>query len=88
MDDGILITDELIRAQLETKRGGFTKETLTALGISWPPAMGWKSRLIGFTISKAQWQKAVDGKLRRAKGKKADPSIPSWWKSVTFDGTL
>lgn len=29
-----------------TKNGGWTKETLEAWGVSWPPQKGWKKELL------------------------------------------
>lgn len=39
----------LTREEIEkhrTQNGGFTRATLAAWGISWPPARGWKYKLI------------------------------------------
>ncbi len=30
---------------LKTERGGWTKESIASLGVSWPPKKGWKKKL-------------------------------------------
>ena len=45
----IEVTEELIMT-LSTKAGGWDRETLAALGVSWPPARGWKQGIIGKKI--------------------------------------
>ena len=32
---------------LKTEQGGWTKEALQSLGVSWPPVKGWKDDLLG-----------------------------------------
>ena len=36
--------DEIEAAR--TEKGGWTRETLTRWGVSWPPPKGWKERLV------------------------------------------
>ena len=43
------ITHSLINS-FQSKRGGFSKQSLSLLGIPWPPSKGWKDRIIGTTI--------------------------------------
>ena len=31
---------------LKTSKGGYTKEALASLGVTWPPQKGWKKRLL------------------------------------------
>ena len=31
---------------LKTPKGGYTRETLTMLGVEWPPKKGWKREII------------------------------------------
>lgn len=45
-----IITNELIES-LKTPNGAWTRATLSALDISWPPLNGWKHRIIGQQIS-------------------------------------
>ena len=40
-----LLTDALI-SEVATGRGGFTREQMGLLGISWPPPKGWRKRLV------------------------------------------
>lgn len=39
------ITKEYLES-LKTEKGGYTKETLAKLGVSWPPPKGWKKKLL------------------------------------------
>lgn len=41
-----LYTIEEFLDSLKTPRGGYTRDTLAQLGVSWPPKKGWKSELI------------------------------------------
>jgi len=43
------VTYDLIE-KAKTKRGGWTKKQLAAVGVSWPPSQGWKSRIVGGTL--------------------------------------
>lgn len=38
----------------KTKRGGFTKAQLAAIGVSWPPKAGWVERSSGKLITDEQ----------------------------------
>ncbi len=40
------ITIEQLEA-CKTEKGGWSKETLTLLGVPWPPPKGWKKKLLG-----------------------------------------
>ena len=37
-----------------TKRGGYTKAQVLALGLSWPLPSGWKKKIIGTEITDSQ----------------------------------
>lgn len=37
---------KLFIESLLTANGGYTKDTLARLGVSWPPVKGWKEKLI------------------------------------------
>ena len=56
-----MITREEIESK-KTPNGGYTRETLAAWGVPWPPPKGWKAKLISgkdqteFTRS-AAWRK-------------------------------
>ena len=43
------ITDHLLE-QLQTPAGGWTKHTITLLGIRWPLISGWQKRSLGMDI--------------------------------------
>lgn len=45
-----IITEEVL-ARGQSAAGGWTRAQLTALGVAWPPASGWKARVIGMEIS-------------------------------------
>lgn len=49
----------------ESLANSYTRETLAAFGISWPPRVGWKARLIGTTITNEKYQAALNGRSRR-----------------------
>lgn len=40
------ITRELIMS-MRSEKGGWSRQTLTALGVEWPPKHGWIDRIIG-----------------------------------------
>ena len=44
--DTILLTEEEIEAG-KSARGGWTRATLAAWGVPWPPPKGWKRKLLG-----------------------------------------
>lgn len=41
-----LYTIEEYLESLKTPKGGYTRETLATLGVSWPPKAGWKKEII------------------------------------------
>ena len=45
-----------------TRKGGYTKKQIKALGISWPTRKGWKKKVIGQTISDRNKQLFISGK--------------------------
>jgi len=53
------ITDGLI-CSLQTKRGGYTKETLEGFGITWPPEQGWKNVIIGGNMSEERYERLLN----------------------------
>ena len=48
----IEITEDLILG-LRTPAGAWDRRTLAALGVAWPPAKGWKHRIIGMRVPEA-----------------------------------
>lgn len=53
----ILSGDDLDK--LRTPRGGYTRKTLEAIGIKWPPRKGWRKKLIGQEIDDEAWETAI-----------------------------
>lgn len=49
----MVITPEWIHKH-KTKRGGWTRKQLAAIGVMWPPRQGWISRVSGAKISDQQ----------------------------------
>lgn len=45
----IIITETLLDTY-RSDRGGWTKDTIMAFGVSWPLKKGWRRRLIGSAI--------------------------------------
>ena len=52
---GITLTADLI-ALGGTRRNGFTRSQLAALGVPWPPPGGWKQRLVGRWVSRERFE--------------------------------
>ena len=46
----VLVTREFIM-QGRSERGGWTKDQLALLGVTWPPEAGWIQRVVGTEIS-------------------------------------
>ena len=46
----MLITREWLEAH-KTKDGGWTRQFLTSIGVSWPPKSGWAQEVIGRQLS-------------------------------------
>ena len=65
--DVILGLEEL--RQMETPRGGYTRVTLAALGVQWPPSHKWRRGLIGTRISRELFEK-----LARRRGRRRRPA--------------
>jgi ribonuclease HI len=55
-DDRVTLTRENL-GRLETHRGGYTRQTLDALGIPWPPPRGWRRRLVGTVIDRPTFER-------------------------------
>jgi len=52
LGDPVRITAELIESG-KSPRGGWSKAQMAILGVGWPPAPGWKTRVIGRLITRA-----------------------------------
>ena len=49
-------------------RGAWTADQLAAIGVAWPPARGWKHRVIGKAISdeaRARFERVLRAKAAR-----------------------
>jgi len=46
--------DEMLQKimSLRTEKGGWTKESLSSLGVSFPPPKGWKKSLLAQAVEK------------------------------------
>ena len=51
-DQPFIVTGDWL-AQHATAHGGYTKQQLARLGVSWPPKNGWKESVAGKAISQA-----------------------------------
>ena len=63
-----IVTDQWLMAH-QSKAGAWTADQLAAIGISWPPAHGWKLRVIGKEISddaRVRFEQALRAKQARA----------------------
>lgn len=63
----MVLTAKIIDAGASTN-GGWNKEQLAILGISWPPVKGWKRRLIGTQISEHQYANFIARRGRKRSG--------------------
>lgn len=72
----MVITFELINS-VTTPRGGFTRKTLEALGVSWPPKSGWRYRLRGKHITDEAYAAAKAGAVSKPRYEPDDyrPSV-------------
>lgn len=57
-DDSVPVTEEFIESG-KSPRGGWTREQLRLLGVSWPPPKGWKQGVLGVCIPKATAEEFV-----------------------------
>lgn len=58
------LTKEYILSH-RTARGGFTKAQLAVLGVTWPPARGWLSRVVGSELSSKDRARFESGRRTR-----------------------
>jgi hypothetical protein len=73
-----IITDEQIEAG-KSPRGGWTKKTLAAWGVSWPPPKGWRTALrTGQPMSKRgkRWRHMEAWRL----AKRANEDMNTQWR--------
>ncbi len=51
----VTLNRELIQLAA-TRNGGFTRAQLEVFGIPWPPPRGWKLRLVGQLVTRAEFE--------------------------------
>lgn len=80
-----LLTDTLI-SEVATDRGGWTREQLGIMGISWPPPKGWRKQLVAEkrTLTDAEVEELREARTtvaeRRSKLDSNEPPIlPCPW---------
>lgn len=72
MPEGEQITMTPLRLRsLQTFKGGFTRATLDALGVAWPPQGGWAKAIYGSLVPRETFRKALEGRVRRNTASKA-----------------
>ena len=57
----VLLTKWMIENGLSSN-GGFNKKQLEILGIEWPPQKGWKTSVIGQTVTKEDYQQFLESR--------------------------
>jgi hypothetical protein len=60
----IILTESMIDAGRSTA-GGWSLDQVNALGVGWPLKKGWKSQLIGSTVSDAAYEKFIALKSKK-----------------------
>ena len=55
----VLLTDELLKAG-ESRHGGWSKAQLRLLRVYWPPARGWRRKLVGRGMSTEDYAKFLE----------------------------
>ena len=60
--ENIILTKEMVYTTLRTKAGGFTGATQAALGVPSRPERGWARELVGKTITRSSFRKALEGR--------------------------
>ena len=63
--DHITLTDIDIE-RCESLANSYTKATLEAFGVEWPPIAGWKRALRGKIIKRADYERAMLGRSWKA----------------------
>ena len=61
------VTEQWVR-QYQSRGGGWTRDQLEAIGVSWPPREGWIRRIVGSRISGEQrerFERRLDRKAVR-----------------------
>jgi len=71
MNPQTIILTQPVLERCESLANSYTRETLAALGVDWPPVQGWKRALLGREIPQADYDRALAGRSKAAK--KVDP---------------
>lgn len=50
MTDGLITVNKEVLALAKTKKGGYTRAQLAAIGVPWPPPRRWKTIVVGRRI--------------------------------------
>ncbi len=83
-DETVCLTREMIQA-CKTRKGGFTRDTLKAFGISWPPKQGWPHRIEGMTMTNAQYRAAMIGAGLISEETEEIQEIPELNRAIALD---
>lgn len=67
MNPKTIILTQPVLERCESLANSYTKETLCALGISYPPIQGWKRVLLGREILLSDYERALAGRSNSAK---------------------
>lgn len=62
----IILTQPVLE-RCESLAKAYSRKTLAALGVSWPPIAGWKRALLGREIPVADYERALAGRSNKAK---------------------
>ena len=66
MNPFITLTDIDVN-RCRTDKGGFTRGTVEALGLDWPPVKGWVKNLHGVRLNRKAYQMALDARHNKEK---------------------
>ena len=72
--DRIALTYELIMS-LRTPRGAFSRKTIEALGLTWPPTEGWPRRIVGTSVPRQPIEALIADPFKGAKGTAANRAL-------------
>lgn len=73
------ITEQVLET-LKSQNGGYTKETLALLGVSWPPKRGWKKAL----LKKVKVHNRKKARRLKAKSQKPVDRYAAFYKSADW----
>ena len=61
-NDALITLDKEKIERGVSSRSGVTKKQLEILGIEWPPQKGWKTSVIGQTVTKEDYQQFLESR--------------------------